>query len=52
MKKTTKKLTLKKATIKLLALNEEKLVAGGATRGCSNNSCPGPASNPCCQLTK
>ncbi|MBL7726647.1 MAG: hypothetical protein JNM68_03130 [Dinghuibacter sp.] len=39
MKKTVKKLDLKKATVQLLTKHNTKTLAGGASHTCSNNSC-------------
>ncbi|MBL7727271.1 MAG: hypothetical protein JNM68_06285 [Dinghuibacter sp.] len=49
MKKTTKKLTLKKTTVKILDQNEKRTIEGGSRRACSNTAC---ASFGCCQETK
>jgi hypothetical protein len=50
MKKTAKKLVLKKATVKILA-QQHSLMAGGTSRVCSIvTGCAGTAY--CCQPTK
>lgn len=50
MKKSTKKLTLKKTTVRKLDLNEKRTIEGGSRRACSVTACFGTFG--CCQATK